>query len=36
MANPVKIDAVLDRGAEIARVSASQLIAKVKKKMLGR
>ena len=35
MANPTEIDAILEKGAECARIVASRTIAKVKKKMLG-
>ena len=35
MANPAEIDAILSQGAERARVIASRVLAKVKKKMLG-
>ncbi len=35
MANPIEIDAILEKGAECARIVASRMVAKVKKKMLG-
>ena len=35
MANPSEIDAILEKGAERARMVASKTLAKVKKKMLG-
>ena len=35
MSNPVEIDAVLNAGAERARIVAKKVITKVKKKMLG-
>ena len=35
MANPKEIDVILDQGAERARIVASKMLAKVKKKMLG-
>ena len=35
MANPSEIDAILENGANRARIVASRVIAKVKKKMLG-
>lgn len=35
MANPGEIDAILEKGAERARIVASRMVTKVKKKMLG-
>lgn len=35
MANPTEIDAILEKGAERARIVASRMVTKVKKKMLG-
>lgn len=35
IANPTEIDAVLEKGAERARIVASRMVTKIKKKMLG-
>lgn len=35
MANPTEIDAILEKGAERARIVASRMVTKIKKKMLG-